>query len=163
MEGIYNINNKVAKIAKEHEIIIKYVVEFNKKLKTRDKEFFKGIVSFFDFLEKDLLRHFRFEEVVIFPASLIGESQYGNTLMVMTLQKDHGTIENQLQVLMSEIKDLKASHEKLSNELIDKIKVFFELLKTHTKREMTDLYPMIDVNTKSKSLLEVYIKEMDNV
>ncbi|MDA3898608.1 MAG: hemerythrin domain-containing protein [Desulfobacteraceae bacterium] len=162
MEGIYNINNKVAKIAKEHEIIIKYVVEFNKKLKARDKEFFKGIVSFFDFLEKDLLSHFRFEEVVIFPASLIGESKYGNVLMVMSLQKEHGTIENQLQVLISEIKGLKDSHEKLSNELINKIKDFFELLKTHAKREMTDLFPMVDANAKSKALLEIYIKEMDN-
>lgn len=162
MDGIYNINNMVAKIAKEHLIITKYVAEFNKKLKTRDKEFFKGIVSFFDFLEKDLLSHFRFEEVVIFPASIIGESEYGNVLMVMSLQKEHGTIENQLQVLMSEIKGLKASHEKLSNKLIDKIKDFFELLKAHAKREMTDLFPMVDANAKSKALLEIYIKEQDN-
>lgn len=161
MDGIYNIDNMVSKVSKEHHIIIKYIAEFNNKYKTRDKEFFKGIASFLDFLEKDLLSHFRFEEVVIFPASMIGESKYDNILMVMSLQKDHGMIENQLQVLMADIKALKTSHEKLSNELINRIKDFFELLKIHTKREMTDLYPMIDVNTKSKSLLEVYIKEMD--
>ena len=161
MDGIYNIDNMVAKIAKEHEIITKYIAEFNKKLKNKDKEFFKGIASFFDFLEKDLLQHFRFEEVVIFPASIVGEAKYGTVLMVMTLQKDHGMIENQLLILISEIKKLKSSHEKLSNELLDRIKQFFEVLKTHCKREMTDLYPMIDINPKSKALLEIYLKEMD--
>jgi hemerythrin-like domain-containing protein len=163
MDGIYNINNKVAKIAHEHHIIIKYIAEFNNRYKSKDKEFFKGIASFFDFLEKDLLGHFRFEEVVIFPASMIGESKYGNILMVMSLQKDHGMIESQLQVLISEIKGLKTSQEKLSNELIDRIKLFFDALKAHCKREMTDLFPMIDANTKSKALLEIYIKEMDKV
>jgi hemerythrin-like domain-containing protein len=163
MDGIYNIDNMVAKIAKEHQIITKYVAEFNKRYKTKDKEFFKGIASFFDFMEKDLLRHFQFEEVVIFPASMMGDSKYGNILMVMSLQKEHGIIENQLQVLISELKDRKASHQKLSNELVDRLKDFFELLKNHTKREVTDLYPMIDENSKSKALLKVYIKEMDNV
>ncbi len=163
MDGIYNIDNMVAKIAKEHKIITKYVVEFNNKLKTRDKEFFKGISSFFDFLEKDLLLHFRFEEVVIFPAAIVGESKYGNVLMVTTLQKEHGMLENQLQLLISELNDLKKNHQKLSNELIDKIKLFFDALKTHAKREITDLYPMIDANPKSKALLEVYAKEMTNV
>ena len=100
MDGIYNIDNMVAKTSQEHLIITKYIAEFNSKYKNRDKEFFKGIASFFDFMEKDLLRHFRFEEVVIFPASMMGDSKYGNVLMVMSLQKEHGIIENQLQVLM---------------------------------------------------------------
>lgn len=163
MEGIYNINNQVAKIAKEHQIITDYVVKFNNSLKIRDKEFFKGIASFFDFLEKDLLKHFRFEEIVIFPASIVGESKYDNILLVMTLQKEHGILENQLQLLISELNDLKITHQKLSNEMIDKIRLFFDALKTHAKREMTDLFPMIDANPKSKALLEVYNKEMTNV
>jgi len=163
MNEIYNINNEIAKISKEHKIITEYVVKFNKSLKNRDKEFFKGIASFFDFLEKDLLLHFRFEEVVIFPAAIGGELKYNNILMVMTLQKEHGMIENQLKILMSEIKGLKRSHEKLTMELIDKIKLFFDVLKTHARREMTDLFPLVDANAKSKALLEIYIKEMNNV
>ena len=55
MDGVYNIDNMVAKIAREHQIITKYVAEFNNRYKTKDKEFFKGIASFFDFMEKDLL------------------------------------------------------------------------------------------------------------
>ncbi len=162
MNEIYNVNNMVAKIAKEHKIITDYVVTFNKSLKNQDKEFFKGIASFFDFLEKDLLQHFRFEEVVIFPASIVGEAKYGNILMVMTLQKEHGILENQLQLLKSELNALKVNRQKLTNELIEKIRLFIDDLKTHAKREMTDLYPMIDANPKSKDLLEVYAKEATN-
>ncbi len=33
MDGVYNIDNQVAKIAKEHQIITEYVVKFNKSLK----------------------------------------------------------------------------------------------------------------------------------
>lgn len=161
MEGIYNIDNPVAKISKEHQIITEYVVKFNKSLKIRDKDFFKGILSFFNFLEKDLLRHFRFEEVVIFPASIAGDPQYGNILMVMSLQKEHGLLENQLQILSAEIYDLKRSREKLSNELINRIRIFLEELKKHAKREMTGLFPMVNANPRSKSLLPIYAEEMN--
>ena len=163
MNGIYHVNTRVEKLSKEHKIIIDYVAKFNKSYQERDKEFFKGLATFFDFLEKDLLAHFRYEEVVIFPASVMGESSYGNTLMVMSLQKEHGMMENELQYLINELKALKASHEKLSNELIEKIKSFIDVLKNHSKREMTDLYPMLNGNTKSKALFDVYVKEMDTV
>lgn len=160
MEGVYNINNHVSKIAGEHLLITRYIATFNKKLLERDKQFFKGLAAFFEFMEKDLLSHFRFEEVVIFPASLVGESAYGNVLMVMSLQKEHGILETQFEALNSELQGLKTNHSLLTNEMIDKIKLFFDLLKNHARREMTDLYPMIDVNTKSKALLEIYAKEL---
>ncbi|PIP41264.1 MAG: hypothetical protein COX19_04020 [Desulfobacterales bacterium CG23_combo_of_CG06-09_8_20_14_all_51_8] len=163
MEGVYNINNQVAKIAGEHLLITRYVAEFNKKLKDRDQKFFKGLAAFFDFLEKDLLAHFRFEEVVIFPASLVGESTYGNVLMVMTLQKEHGILESQFQSLKSDLQNLKMTQTPLTNETIEKIKLFFDSLKNHAKREMTDLYPMIDANAKSKALLEIYAKELTDI
>lgn len=163
MNGIYNIDNQVAKIAREHKIITDYVVKFNKSLKIRDKKFFKGIATFFHFLEKDMLNHFRFEEVVIFPASVVGESQYGNIITVMSLQKEHGMFEHQIKLLHDEIQGLQQAREKLTNDLIDRIKQFLDEFKTHAKREMTDLYPMIDANPKSRALLEIYAKEMNNI
>ncbi|MCD6584433.1 MAG: hemerythrin domain-containing protein [Desulfobacteraceae bacterium] len=163
MDGIYNINNDIAKIAKEHKLITEYVVSFNKSLKSRDKQFFKGIASFFNFLEKELLAHFRFEEVVLFPAALIGEPKYGHILMLMTLQKEHGILETQLQLLTAKIKHLQTSQKKLSNELIEEMRIFLDDLKIHAKREITDLFPMMDANPKVKALIEVYAKEMTNV
>jgi len=163
MNGIYSAGTRVETLSNEHKIIIDYIGKFNKSYKNRDKEFFKGLITFFKFLEKDLLAHFRYEEVVIFPASIMGEPTYGNTLMVMTLQKEHGLLENQLQGLADELKALKSSHEKLSSDLVEKIKTFMDDLKAHAKREMTDLYPMLNANAKSKALLAVYAKEMDTI
>jgi hemerythrin-like domain-containing protein len=163
MNGIYNVNTRLEKLSNEHKIIIDYVGKFNKSYKDRDKEFFKGLANFFNFLEKDLLAHFRYEEVILFPASIMGESNYGNTLMVMTLQKEHGIMEHQLQNLVVELKALQSSREKLSSALIEKVKAFIDFLKTHAKREMTDFYPMLNANAKSKALLAVYAKEMDTI
>lgn len=163
MNGIYDVNTRVEKLSNEHKIIIDYVAKFNKSYKDRDKEFFKGLITFFKFLEKDLLAHFRYEEVVIFPASIMGEFSYDNTLMVMTLQKEHGLLESQLQGLTGELKALKSSHEKLSSDLMEKIKTFMDDVKAHAKREMTDLYPMLNANAKCKALLEIYIKEVGNI
>ena len=122
MDGIYNINNKMAKIAGEHQLITRYAVEFNNNLKNQNKAFFKGLAEFAGFLEKDLLAHFRFEEVAVFPAALVGESTYGNILMVMSLQKDHGVLEDHLQHLQAELQAIKTTHQKLTMEMIDKFK-----------------------------------------
>ena len=160
MNGIYQVNSRVEKLSNEHKIIIDYVAKFNQSYKEQDKEFFKGLATFFNFLEKDLLAHFRYEEIVIFPASIVGEANYGNTLLVMSLQKEHGILENQLQCLKDELKALQSSHEKLSHEMIEKIRTFIDALKNHSKREMTDLYPMLNASAKSKALLDVYAKEI---
>jgi len=161
MENVYNIDNQVAKIAKEHKIITDYVVKFNNSLKNRDKDFFKGIAAFFDFLAKDLRGHFLFEEMVIFPAAIAGEPAYENILMVMSLQKEHGILEENLNTLIAELNDLKVTRQKLSTELINQIKTFFDALKTHAKREMTDLFPMVDAKPESKALVEKYATEMN--
>jgi len=161
MSEIHNVDNMVAKIANEHKIVIDYVAKFNKKHKEKDEQFFNELPSFFSFLEKDMLKHFMYEEVVIFPAAILCNNQCGNALLVLTLQKDHGMIEDQLTLLKTEVDSLESSKAKPSDELIDKIRVFFDLLKTHCRREMTDLYPMLDSNSKFKALLGIYTKELN--
>ena len=161
METVYNIDNQVAKIAKEHKIITDYVVKFNSSLKNRDKEFFKGIAGFFDFLANDLRGHFLFEEMVIFPAAIAGKPAYENILMVMSLQKDHGVLEENLNALIVQLNDLKINRQKLTTELINQIKAFFDALKAHARSEMTDLFPIVDATPESKALMEKYAAEMN--
>lgn len=161
MPTVLNIQNRVEKIAKEHQIINDYVVTFNKAYKTKDPEFFKGLVKFFNFLEKDLLAHFRFEEVVVFPAFIVGETTYGNVLMVMGLQKEHGILEDQLDHLAQEIRRIANTDASMTNKLLEKIKNFIDLLSVHSKREMVDLFPAMNDSAKSMAMLNVYIKELD--
>ncbi len=161
MTGVLNVQNRIEKISKEHQLINDYVVTFNKAYKTKDPEFFKGVISFFKFLEKDLLAHFRFEEVVVFPAFIVGETTYGNVLMVMGLQKEHGILEEQLEYLAQEIRRVAKSGESITNKLMNKIKKFIDLLSLHSKRELVDLFPVMNESAKSVAMLKIYIKEMD--
>lgn len=163
MTDVFNIKNKVEKIAKEHQIINNYVATFNKAHKTKDPEFFKGLVKFFKFLEKDLLAHNRFEEVVVFPAFIVGETTYGNVLLVTGLQKEHGILEEQLEHLAQEVHRVAKTGESMTNKLMGKIKNFIDLLSVHAKREMVDLYPAMNESSQTMELLKVYIKEMDKV
>ena len=163
MTDVYNIKNQVEKIAKEHQLINNYIVTFNKAYKTKDPEFFKGLVKFFKFLEKDLLAHNRFEEVVVFPAFIVGETTYTNVLLVTGLQKEHGILEEQLGHLAQEVRRVAKSGESMTNKLMGKIKNFIDLLAVHAKREMVDLFPAMNENSKAMALLRVYIKEMDKV
>jgi len=99
--------------------------------------------------------------MVIFPAALAGEPAYENILMVMGLQKEHGVLEENLDALIFQLNDLKTSRQKLTNELINQIKAFFDTLKAHAKLEMTDLFPMVDASPESKALVEKYAAEMN--
>lgn len=44
--------------------------------------------------------------------------------MVMSLQKDHGVLEDHLQHLQAELQAIKTTHQKLTMEMIDKLKEF---------------------------------------
>jgi iron-sulfur cluster repair protein YtfE (RIC family) len=163
MSEILNIKNQVGKIAKEHQLINNYVVTFNKAYQTQDPEFFKGLVKFFKFLEKELLAHFRFEEIVVFPAFIAGEASYDNILMVTGLQKEHGILEERLEYLIQEIRRIATSGKPMTNKLMSRIKKFIDLLSVHAKRELVDLFPVMNENVKSMEMLKVYIKEIDKV
>jgi len=160
MTEVFNIKNPVEKISKEHQLINDYVVTFNKAYQSKDPEFFKGLVKFFKFLEKDLLAHFRFEEVVVFPAFIGGETTYNNILMVTELLKEHGIMEEQLEYLVKEIRRVAVSGDPMTNKLMNKIKKFIDLLSVHAKIELVDLFPAMSENVKSIEVLEVYIKEL---
>jgi hemerythrin-like domain-containing protein len=162
MNEVNNIINTMTKISKEHKIITDYVSLFNTKLKEKDREFFEGLNAFIGFLKKDLLKHFHMEELIFFPAAILGERAYDTTLMVMNLQKDHGILENQLKSLIDDIKDRKLNPENIEDELMEKIKGFFDALKIHAKREFIELYPMINENPRSKALMKSYFEEIKN-
>jgi iron-sulfur cluster repair protein YtfE (RIC family) len=160
MADIDNINNMVAKISKEHKIITDYVIVFFEKIKKKDKEFVDGLNEFVNFLKKDLLRHFNIEELVFFPAAILGAAAYESTLMVMNLQKDHGALEKQLQAIIELSKNADLSQESLNQAMIASLETFFKQLKIHVKREMIELFPMIDENPRSRSLLKSYAAEL---
>ena len=108
-----------------------------------------------------MLSHFRFEEVVVFPAFIIGENTYGNSLMLLGLQKEQGVLEQQFESLVQEVKNIISSGGALDEQTIYEIKKFIDLLAVHAKREMVDLYPAMNESAKSNAMFKIYIKEMN--
>ena len=156
---VQNIANVVAKMSKEHKIVTDYIVRFKKSLNRQDKEFFKEFNNFINFLQKDLLRHFEIEELFFFPAAARGDASYDTTHLVLGLQKDHGFIEGQLQLLMEEIKLADSWDEMMKGKLMEKMDRFFTVLANHCRQEFTELYPLIDGNNNCRALLKEYIEQ----
>jgi iron-sulfur cluster repair protein YtfE (RIC family) len=160
MSSIPSVSNIIAKLSGEHKIITDYVVKYNEKLKQKDEEFFNTLNEFLDFLKQDLLKHFEIEELVFFPAAILGAPSYETTLMVMSLQKEHGSLEKQLQLLIKELKDSGVTRDRFNDMGQELFKNFFEQLKIHAKRELIELFPMIDENPRSRSLIKSFAEEL---
>lgn len=155
---ILRIDNIVLKLSKEHKLINDYAVRFSRNLKNPDSVFMDDLKSFLDFLQVDLNRHFRMEELIFFPAALNGHPSYETSLLVLNLQKEHGTLETMLkaiqtsQIHLKEGKDL----EKLLREIVD----FMDILKRHARLEVEELFPMIDANENCLALIKKYADEV---
>ena len=160
MTDIQKIDNEIAKLANEHKLIADYVAKFSKGKSQKDKAFFSNLQSFFQFLKKDLLRHFELEELVIFPAAVNGAPSYETTLAVLHLQKDHGRLENQFNQLLG--RESEMAPQKLNASLVKEMGNFFENLKNHAKYELTELFPAIDQHNQCKNLIEQYLDDLQS-
>jgi iron-sulfur cluster repair protein YtfE (RIC family) len=154
MTEIFNIDNPVLKLSKEHQLINDYAVRFSKNKKNPDEAFLKDLQTFLSFLKKDLERHFRMEELVLFPAAINGIPSYATTLLVLNLQKEHGMLENELKTILALEKHIK--EESGRQKILSKTGKFIEDLKNHARVEMTELFPMIDASGKCMALLNEY-------
>ena len=158
MAEIQNIDNAILKLSKEHQIIADYVVRFSRNMKNPDPTFQEELQSFLSFLKKDLTNHFRMEEILFFPAALNGDPTYTTSLLVLNLQKEHGVLETRLKSIQAMEKRLKEKN--WSDDALQKIGDFLEDIKNHARKEVTELFPLIDENEKCVALLKEYAAEL---
>lgn len=159
MTQIQNIDNVVLKLSREHQIISDYVVRFFRNMKTPDPAFQEELRSFLGFMNKDLTRHFVMEELLFFPAALNGAPSYETSLLVLTLQKEHGSLETRLKAIQAMEKRVK--EEKARDAALKKIGDFLTALKNHARREVTELFPLINENEQCMALLKEYVAQMN--
>ena len=158
MTQIQNIDNKVLKLSREHQLIADYVVRFFKNMKNPDPAFQEDLRSFLGFLKKDLTRHFRMEELLIFPAALNGAPSYETCLLVLNLQKEHGNMETRLKAIQAMEKRVREDDAR--DAALKKIGDFLTDLKNHARREATELFPLINENEQCMALLKTYAAQM---
>ncbi len=154
--GVHNINNAVARLSKEHTVIVEFADKFKKAKQENSPTLDKDIKEFVKFLESNLREHFELEELLFFPAAILGSQSYETTLLVLNFEKEHGMLETMLSSLLDELKQT----GKIDKELLERFEDFFRQLKLHAKRELIELFPCIDENVKSKALLMRFAQEM---
>ncbi len=152
-----SIDNVIARLSGEHKLIADYVVRFSKGVAQQDEAFFSKLHEFFDFLKKDLLRHFEMEELVFFPAAVDGAASYDTTLMVLHFQKEHGILEKELEWMLEQ--KHRFAPGQTDAALIETVTHFFERLKVHAKRELIELFPLIDADRRCKAMVKRYLEE----
>lgn len=160
MSQIQNIDNPVLKISNEHKIIIDYVTRFSKNRANPDPAFADDLKIFLNFLKKDLKNHFRLEELVFYPAALNGDPSYATSLLVINLTREHGVLETRLKAIQAVEK--RVGKTKAREELLEKMGSFFDDLKDHARREIIELFPLIDANARCTALLKQYIQEVQS-
>lgn len=148
------INNIVLKLSKEHKLINDYAGTFARNMKNPDPAFMKDLQSFLAFLENDLIKHFRLEERLFFPAAVNGAPSYETTTLVLNLQKDHGILETRLKAISRANKRLTGQNP--DDPVMGTISRFLEALKTHARLEVTELFPLINANKTCLALLKEY-------
>jgi hemerythrin-like domain-containing protein len=158
MKEIQNIDNPVLKISNEHKIITDYISRFSKNRANPDPVFADDLQTFLKFLKKDLKQHFRIEELLFYPAALNGDPSYVTCLMVLNLTREHGILETRLKAIQAV--ENRVGKEKGRETLLEKIGIFFDDLKDHARREITELFPLIDANPRCTALLKQYAEEM---
>jgi hemerythrin-like domain-containing protein len=152
-----NIDNAVSRLSGEHKLIADYAARFARGRKEHDQDFFSRIGKFAASLKKDMVRHFELEELVFFPAAVNAMVSYETTLAVLNFQKEHGILEKELEYVLA-LEDQKASGN-MNSPIIESLSLFLEKLKVHARRELVEIFPLIDSNSDCRKMVSKYLQE----
>jgi len=158
LSGNSGVSNEVARLAGEHKLIATHVTRFERALREKDKSFFADLLSFLELLKKDLRNHFILEELSFFPAALNGSLEYDLTMTVLNLQKEHGTLEIELDSIMQNKHVISAGW--IKNPIIERIADFLRALKSHAILELNQVFPKINKDERCHNLLFKYLADM---
>lgn len=149
------IDNVVLTLSKEHKIITDYAITCREMLDGFGNEYLtQTLFTLFSYMENDLRKHFHFEEQILFQTALSGipKDQYIQTL-VKSLEEDHEWLLEELDQISSELKSLLKSLKNIDKLLEDRIGVFMKRLRDHSRKEIKELFPLIDADEDKLKIL----------
>ncbi|EKD26089.1 MAG: hypothetical protein ACD_79C01375G0004 [uncultured bacterium] len=136
------IKKAILNNAEEHDVILNDLEKFDKLLQDENfDEVFKGSKNILSFFDKEMKEHFLQEEEVLFPAVLLNKTDNKTISLVLILQKEHGVILEKVEFLKKEKNNY--DNYKDSNYITLLQKIIVELME-HSKKEMKELYPLLE-------------------
>lgn len=149
-----NVNNPILKQSQEHKIILNYVARFDQALMDNKKEELVAMIrTISSFFQKDLKNHFKMEEKIFFPAVILGNGSEESVTMILELQKDHGMMEKEMERILDVVQLGKTHSANVDKPLLELFEPFLHDIKDHARREVEELFPLIDTSDECKALV----------
>ena len=146
-EKVTHIDNVVLTLSKEHKIIKDYVIGCRSILEGKERPpQVRDLEILFNFMEKDMLRHFRFEEEILFVGAVAGEQNENLTRLVRLLKSEHGAMKDQIRDVRSRLNDTPDQDNPVDDETLKMINGLMEAFKNHAREEIIHLFPAIDAD-----------------
>lgn len=138
---IQTINNPVLRASREHEIIFRYVVDFDRMMQHKAYQaLFEQTRSRIKEFQRELLSHFRAEETRVFPSAIAVFARDSEAVtLILGLQRDHGRLEQRLADLV----ERSSPEAHLCPRFVAAMEAFLHELKAHARKEIELLFPRL--------------------
>lgn len=152
------IRQAVEKQSREHEHIFLKAAHFDRSLlENRYSDIYVMIRSLTSLMELDLMKHFDQEEQLFYPAALLGVPDYEMTQLVLALQKDHGMLIREFELIRDEAVRMQEGHA-LDEKLVQRFKEFLAHLQNHARWEADIFFPKLDKSAEAHAAMEAILR-----
>ena len=152
------VDEQFLRLSMEHTLIKDYIQTFENILcDSDDPGSFQKFIKIMKRFKKDLLDHFNLEERVLFPASLSCLSSLDIVDTVLLMQKEHGYLERDLDLILGVMQKKKSSKPALPDGMQEQLKVFTQFLKKHALIEMESVFRPMDESRRCGRILKGFI------
>lgn len=151
----------VLRVSGEHKLITQYVIVLQEMLdKTEDPEL-TAITALLSLMENELTAHFYLEEKVFFKICLTHLPVEEHPLLT-TLTQEHALLNQMLEEIRQGIQQISEQKESWGDPLRKALQKFIDDLKDHAKKEITDLFPLLEAHVEARSELLATLQKLSS-
>lgn len=154
--------NIVQRISGEHKIITQYVVALKEMIENKEAQTdLTQVEAVLDLMKKDLTTHFCIEEKIFFKIGLahLPTKFHG---IIRELTREHALMQHKLDQIMGSVQGTRQTGASWDGELKEDIGGFLEQVKEHAKKEIIDIFQILEDNTQAKSQLMLTLRKIVN-
>ncbi len=149
------VNNPILALSNEHRFILEQMAGIEAVLREPDPGAMAAhLTSIESAFMPFLIRHFRFEEELLFPAALEALPVGPTIKVVLQLTREHGDLERWARDLFAWARATEATDAQAETARRQEIKAFSDLIRSHSHREVTELFPKISSNPRCCQMIE---------
>jgi hemerythrin-like domain-containing protein len=136
------------RLIKEHEKVSEFLEDMREVMSfLHDKEAWSKLKPIEDFFQERIVKHFEFEEKIVFPAILSKAAAPETIKLILELQREHGIILTKLEEFQRiASKSVIPPDEKTEAELNLVARKIIDMLLMHASKEDDHMLPILEKN-----------------